>query len=168
MLECPSAGKSRDLVEALGGGIGQDRVEDDVDDGVALGEGGVAGEGGAQGLAGVGEDHVADGGDAAGGGGAGAAVEVVAPGRLAGDQLGRGEVDVEVDAAGEEVLAAGVELAGAAHGAADLGDLLAPDADVGLGGVAGGDDGSPANDQIEGFGAGDHHVLPSSVPGPAG
>ena len=87
-------------------------MEDDVDDRVPLRSGGVARERLAQCLAGPGVGHVADGGDAAGRGGAGAAPEIVDPARRAG-RVDRRKVDVRIDPAGEDEQPGGVDLVAA-------------------------------------------------------
>ncbi len=115
---------------------------------------------GAQWLTARGRDEVDDGGGAAGEGGAGAGGEVVA-GDGAGD--GQGEVDVGIDAAGDQPAAAAVDQLGAMAsrdggrvraGRQHLGDALALDAQRALAlAVA-----------VHELRAGDHRALHVTVP----
>jgi hypothetical protein len=59
-------------------------------------------------------------------------------------------VHVRVDAAGQHQQATGVDLLGPGQGAADLGDPAVPHADVSDLAVAGSDDRSVTDDEVEG------------------
>jgi hypothetical protein len=88
-------------------------------------------------------------GGASEGGGDGAGLEVVSAG---GATEGHVEVGVDVDAAGDDEKASGVDhLADVRDGelSGDGRDLVAADADVGDVGVRGGDDGAVANDGVK-------------------
>jgi len=118
------------------------------------------------GLVGCGLDEVDDGRGAARGRGAGAVVEVVGRGEAADGHL---QVDVDVDAAGDDQLARGVDLPPPAQVAADGGDGLAGDGDVGREDFVGGDDGAVFDDEViggwDGFGLVGHGIRSLPVGG---
>ena len=141
------------LAERLLGRIGQDQVERVVDDRLLGRPAVVVLDHGAELHAAVLRGERDDRRGAAEGGGHRARVEVVRA-----HDPGRGElveVHVAVDAAGEDVEAAGVELPAARRQAlAEGGDLPGIDADVGGEGLGGGDDRAAADDEVVGHDAG--------------
>ena len=135
----PAGGQGGDLRQLGVAQAGEHGMQEPVDGGLGARAGHIPGDGLGHGLPRQRERHVAEGGDPAGDGGQRAGPEVVGPDRLArlrGGHL-RGElsahqVHVGIDAAGDHQQAAGVDLPSAGHGPAELGDLAAGDAHVGL------------------------------------
>ena len=96
------------------------------------------------------ERHVPDGRDASGEGGKRPGPEVIHPDRLVlANRLaerGMHQVNVSIDAAGDDQQAVRVELLPPGHRTADLGDPAIPDPDIGDLVVARGDDGPAPDD----------------------
>jgi hypothetical protein len=125
-------------------------MEEHVDSGVSLRARSIPVERAGQALARPLEGHVPEGRDPACDRGERAAVEVVDPELVVrAGRRGRRQMDVDVDAAREHELAAGVDLAPAYHRAAELDDSPVEDADVGDAGASRRDDRTPADDEIE-------------------
>ena len=138
-----------DVGEGLGGRIGEHGMQKDIDHRHLLDHLHLALDGLQHGLAGVREDHVADGGDASGSGGFCAGLVVVAPLRFVGGYiLPERNMDVRVHAARHDKESGRVDLAIALQVCADLGDRFSGDSDVGTVRFTGGDNRSTANDEI--------------------
>src|SRR2546426_2822446 len=130
------------LFELRGAEIGDDAVESVVGDGFVVGFLHPSVEGLAEGLAFVLDGEVDERGSAAKGGGDGAGLEIVGAGGAA---EGHVEVGVDVDAAGNDEHAGGVEDARGVFGGKPGGDgrdFVAVDAHIGEGSVGGGYDGA--------------------------
>jgi hypothetical protein len=154
----PVGGQGGDLGQLGFAQAGEHGMQEPVNGGLGPGAGHVPGHGLGHGLAGQRERHVADGGDPAGDGGLRPGPEVVDPGRLARlggrylrGELGAHQVHVGVDASGDHQQAGGVDLPGAGHGPADLGDPAARDTHVGLLPVTGRNDRAVADDKVQGL-----------------
>ena len=148
MLDWPAATAGATSAQISGVGVQDDGVEEDVGDRLPRDQRRLVAHAVGDRLPGNDVRHVPDGGDAARQRRLGAARVVVDPLGIVVEPLDV-QVDVRVDAARQHEALARVDLAGAGHGAADLGDAPARHADVGPLAPLGRHDGPAAHDEVE-------------------